>query len=105
MQLKSALALSLRAPPILAIRSVSYTGKTLYDMHEFYCTAVHVLVVPGGESLLAFRLPARVYRWGGRVGVSTLDIHVLSNLRGSPGEKYRTINEHRLLHTGPAGVG
>eukprot|EP01048_Picozoa_sp_COSAG05_P007965 COSAG05_NODE_583_length_8532_cov_66.822365_7_plen_27_part_01 len=27
-------------------------------MHEFYCTAVHVLVVPGGGSLLAFRLPA-----------------------------------------------
>ena len=50
-----------------------------FFMHEFYCTAVHVLVVvPGGGSLLAFRLPARVYRWGGRVGVSTLEIHVLS---------------------------
>ena len=26
---------------------------------------------------------------GGWVGVSTLEIQVLSNLRGSPGEKYR----------------
>ena len=48
--------------------------QILYDMHEFYCTAVHVLVVgsysiPGGGSLLAFRLPARVYIWGGRVGL------------------------------------
>ena len=66
--------------------------EILYDMHEFYCTAVHVLVVPGGGSLLAFRLPARVYRWGGRVGVSTLEIHVLSYLRGSPGgEKNRIL--------------
>ena len=41
--------------------------QILYDtcMHEFYCTVVHVLVVgsnsiPGGGSLLAFRLPTRV---------------------------------------------
>ena len=34
--------------------------------------------IPGGGSLLAFRLPARVYRLEGSVGVSTLEIQVLS---------------------------
>ena len=67
---------------IPASRAAVSCMQILYDMHEFYCTA-HVLVVgpnsiPGGGSLLAFRLPARVYRWGGRVGVSTLEIQVLS---------------------------
>ena len=67
----------------------SATDNMRYDMHEFYVTAIHVLVVgsysiPGGGSLLAFQLPTRVYRWGGRVGVSTLEIQVLSKLiRGS----------------------
>ena len=57
----------------------------------------HVLVVgsnsiPGGGSLLAFRLPARVYRGGGRVGVSTLEIHVLSYLsRPSIGHSGRQV--------------
>ena len=35
---------------------------------------------------------------GGWVGVSTLEIHVLSYLRGSPGEKYRILRIATSYH-------